>query len=103
LRQKFRAHSYNRATDAVGGQTIRNEQIGSNEFGRTLSIDYLHIFNPQTRQDRARIVRNAYVPSKRRDQFVDEIDRVIRTALPVGPTDATLIPTDAKKTESHFE
>jgi hypothetical protein len=59
--------------------------------GQILSVDYLHIFNPQTRQDRARVVRNAYVPSKRREHFVDEIDRVIRSALPTVPASATII------------
>jgi hypothetical protein len=32
------------------------------------------------------------VPSKRREHFVDEIDRVIRSALPASPASATVIP-----------
>jgi hypothetical protein len=35
LRRTFRANSYNQATQSIGGQTIRNEEIGFNEFGAT--------------------------------------------------------------------
>src|SRR5207248_3114529 len=55
------------------------------------SIDFLHVFNPQTRQDRAEVVRHAYVPSRRREHYTDAIDRIIRTAMPTLSTSGKLI------------
>jgi hypothetical protein len=91
VRRVMRTADYHRATHLLGGKTARNDEVGYNEFGVRLSIDFLHIFNPQTRQDRAEVVRNAYVPSKRREHYTDEIDRVIRTAIPSTLTGGSVI------------
>lgn len=63
---------------SLGGQSIRNEQLGHNTFGSTLSLEYGHIFNPVTRSERAYVVNNAYISSKRRERYVEPIDRLIR-------------------------
>jgi len=65
----------------LGGQSVRNEDVGYNEFGSQFALDYRTVFNPESRQDRIRIVREAYIPSKRREHYVDEIDRIVRTAV----------------------
>jgi hypothetical protein len=91
LRSSLRGAEYHRAINLLGGNTARNEEVGYNEFGSRISIDFLHVFNPQTRQDRAEVVRNAYVRSKRREHYTDEIDRVIRTAMPTPTSSGKLI------------
>ena len=53
-----------RATQFLGGRSARDEDVGYNDFGSKLAIDYRHVFNPESRHDRAHIVRNAYVPSQ---------------------------------------
>jgi len=82
LRRKLRPARYFQAARLLGGKTARNEEVGYNDFGVKLSLDFLHVFNPKTRRDRADVVRNAYVASRRREHYADEIDRVIRKAMP---------------------
>ena len=72
-----------RAIQLLGGRSTRDEDVGYNDFGSKLAIDFRHVFNPESRKDRSHIVRNAYVPSQRRDHYVDEIDRIIKTAVSV--------------------
>jgi hypothetical protein len=91
LRSGLKPSEYWRPTHLLGGKTARNDEVGYNEFGSRISIDFLHIFNPQTRQDRADVVKQAYVPSRRREHYTDEIDRVIRNALPVPAGSGKLI------------
>lgn len=85
-----------RALKLLGGQSIRDEQIGYNSFGRNLSLDYSGIFNPISRAERAQIVRNAYVTSTRRKHYVDEIDRIIASEVGGRTVNATVL----KDTES---
>jgi len=74
---------FHRALQLLGGLSVRNEAIGHNTFGATLSLDYSYLFNPTTREDRAYIARHAYVPSKRRERYAEPIDRLIRNvAIP---------------------
>ena len=61
-----------------------------NTFGATIAGDYGNIFNPKTREDRTNIVRHAYVPSSRRQRYIEPIDRIIRNA--VGPLTAGIPP-----------
>lgn len=75
----------------LGGFGIQNEEIGLNSFGARIQGDLLHIFNPATTEDRKLVVRNAYVGSKRRERYVDPIDRVIRAATPPSHTDSILV------------
>ena len=75
----------------LGGTAIQHEEIGHNTFGATISADFAHIFNPSSRADRSRIAKHAYIPSKRRVQYIDPIDRVIRASKPPSETASTLI------------
>jgi hypothetical protein len=83
LRATFKQHDFVRPLTLVGGTTVRNEEVGFNNFGVNLSLDFMHLFNPQTPKDRAHIVKNAYVRSRRREHFTDEIERIVRNAMPV--------------------
>jgi hypothetical protein len=85
IRDRLTKRPLHRAVDYVGGQTARNEDVGYNDFGSKLALDFRHVFNPESRRDRVHIVRNAYVPSQRREHYVDEIDRIIQSAIP-NPT-----------------
>ncbi|MER2512425.1 MAG: type I restriction endonuclease [Nitrosomonas ureae] len=83
----------------LGGLSIQNEEIGLNSFGARIQGELLHIFNPATVEDRALIVKNAYVGSKRRERFVEPIDRVIRAASPPSHTDSKLLEDTANPLE----
>lgn len=75
----------------VGGKARQNEEIQSNNFGATVAASISHIFNPETVRDRKSIVNHAYVPSKRRDRYIDPIDKVIRAAKPPSESEARLM------------
>lgn len=81
VRRRYRKPVYRRAVSFVGGETFRNEELAPNTFGATIVGDYGHVFNPRTRDDRALIVRDAYVPSLRRQRYLEPIDRLIRNAV----------------------
>ena len=72
----------------LGGKSVANELIGDNSFGTNVSIEYKYLFNPESVQDRAAIVKNAYVASKRKQAHIAPIDRLIRSALPRQIVDA---------------
>ncbi len=91
LCRRFTATDLWRPTHLLGGLTARNEEVGYNEFGARIALDFLHLFNPQSRAERSHIVRNAYVPSRRREHYVEEIDRVIRSAMPSPIAGSTLV------------
>src|SRR5271157_3992312 len=91
LRHKLAKTDFQRPTHLLGGLTVRNEEVGYNEFGARIALDFLHIFNPQSRKERAHVVRNAYVSSRRRQHYVEEIDRVIRSTLPSPLPGSTLV------------
>lgn len=69
----------------VGGTGSQNEEVGINTFGATLTTLISPVFNPTTAAERANIARNAYISSKRRERYIDPIDRVIRAAR--GPSE----------------
>ncbi|MGD0302286.1 MAG: RNA-binding protein [Bryobacteraceae bacterium] len=81
IRRRFRKPQYRRAVSFVGGPGFQNEELPPNTFGATIAGDYGHIFNPRTPEERALIVREAYVPSLRRQRYVEPIDRLIRSAV----------------------
>jgi hypothetical protein len=83
----------------VGGAFAQNEEVGQNTFGATLTASISAIFNPTTRAERAFIAKNGYVPSRRRERYVDPIDRVIRAARPPSETDVQLVEDTARPTE----
>jgi|APEBP8051072266_1049373.scaffolds.fasta_scaffold04441_1 Ribosomal protein S1 len=66
----------------LGGSSVQNEEIGTNSFGATIAADFAHIFNPTTRQDRKFIAHNGYISSRRRERYIDPIDKVIRASSP---------------------
>ncbi|CAG1004330.1 30S ribosomal protein S1 [Methylophilaceae bacterium] len=82
---------YKKPRRLLGGLSVQNEEIGTNKFGATIAADFAHIFNPTTREDRAFIAHNGYIPSRRRERYVDPIDRVIRASRPISEVHSTAI------------
>ncbi len=72
----------------IGGLGTQNEELAPNTFGATLTSSISSIFNPIKNEDRKQIAMHAYVPSRRRERYVDPIDRVIRAAKPPSEVDA---------------
>lgn len=83
----------------IGGLAIQHEEIGHNTFGATISAEFAHIFNPNSQEDRVRIARDGYIPSKRRERYVDPIDRVIRASRPPSETASQSIEDTSKPHE----
>jgi RNA recognition motif-containing protein len=81
LRSRLRKSNYQRPLAEIGGPSFQDEELPQNTFGATIAGDYGHIFNPKTREDRANIVRHAYVSSSRRQRYIEPIDRLIRSAV----------------------
>jgi RNA recognition motif-containing protein len=81
IRRSLRKENYARPVSLVGGSSFQDEELPPNTFGATIVGDYGHIFNPQSRQERAFIVRHAYIPSLRRQRFIEPIDRLIRAVV----------------------
>ena len=52
LLNRFKGKSYHRPATLLGGKSVRNEEIGHNTFGATLALEYRHLFNPRTYEDR---------------------------------------------------
>lgn len=88
-----------KARRLVGGAGLQNEEVGHNTFGATLTTSIGSIFNPSTRTERTFIAKNGYIASRRRERYVDPIDRVIRAARPPSETDAKLIEDTSKPAE----
>ena len=82
-----------------GGLAMQQEEISHNTFGATISAEFAHIFNPSSIEDRVRIAREGYIPSKRRERYVDPIDKVIRASRPPSETASTLIEDTSKPQE----
>ena len=91
LRSVLTTRPFYRALNQIGGQSVRDEDVGYNTFGSKLSLDYRTVFKPETRKERAYIVRNAYVRSTRREHYVDEIDRIVATSVASTVKGAQLI------------
>lgn len=72
----------------LGGKGYQNEEVAQNSFGATVTTAISSIFNPTSVEDRAFIAKNAYIPSTRRERYIDPIDRVIRAARPPCETQA---------------
>ncbi len=82
---------FHKPTLSLGGNSVQHQELEQNTFGTSLALDYRHIFNPTTLEDRKNIVQHAYVPSKKRLKHVQPIDRIIRAAKPPSITDARAI------------
>jgi hypothetical protein len=68
----------------VGGVGIQREEVGMNSFGATISADFSNIFNPLTIEDRNFVARHGYISSKRRERYIEPIDRIIRASTPLS-------------------
>lgn len=66
---------YVKPKQLLGGKTVQNEEIKENSFGRTLSLDFRNIFNPETKDERKDIVDNAYVTTKRLMRHIQPIEK----------------------------
>ena len=64
-----------------------------------ISADLGRIFNPNSRSDRSFIAKCGYIPSLRRERYVDPIDRVIRAAKPPSEIHSTLIENTSRPAE----
>jgi hypothetical protein len=76
---------------SLGGKAVINETVGANDFGSNVSLEYQALFNPETIEEKADIVENAYIRSKRRESHVAPIDRVLRATIPPHQRDAKTI------------
>lgn len=76
-------------TYLLGGRVSRGESIGENSFGSNIALDYQYLFNPEGDIDRDKIVKNAYVESKRRLAHVNPIDRLIRSIITPSKSSST--------------
>lgn len=72
----------------MGGRVVAESTVGENSFGANVSIDYKYLFNPESHEDRKKLVENAYITSQRRLSHVAPIDRLIRSTLPTLSNDA---------------
>lgn len=68
----------------VGGVAFQREEVGMNSFGATISSDFSSIFNPLSIEDRNYIAEHGYISSKRRERYIEPIDRIIRASTPVS-------------------
>ncbi|MEM7472181.1 MAG: S1 RNA-binding domain-containing protein [Pseudomonadota bacterium] len=48
----------------------------------TIKSDFRGIFDPSSIEERNRIAESCYVPSKRRERYVDSVDRTLRAIIP---------------------
>lgn len=88
IAQEFRPAGFFKPRRLVGGAGMQNEEISTNSFGATVTAAISKVFNPETSVERSYIAKNAYIPSRRRNRYVDPIDRVIRAAKPPSETNA---------------
>lgn len=89
--QNLRPSYLSKPRRLVGGRAVQDEEIGHNTFGANIASEFGHIFNPATMEDRRFIAIHGYIPSKRRERFIDPIDKIIRAAKPPSEIDATAI------------
>jgi hypothetical protein len=83
----------------VGGLAKQKEQVAANSFGVTITTDFAHLFNPQSRTERSYIARHAYISSKRRERYIEPIDKVIRAATPPSVSNSRTLEDTGKPSE----
>lgn len=66
----------------LGGKNVINETVGENSFGSNVSVEYKHLFNPISSDERRKIVENAYVTSKRKLSHVAPIEKIVKYSIP---------------------
>jgi hypothetical protein len=82
---------YLKPVHMLGGKSITNESVGENSFGSNISLEYKHLFNPESIDDRNTIAKNAYVSSRRKLSHVSPIDKIIRATLPSSIINSNVI------------
>ena len=97
LHLEFRADQYYQPVKMLGGQVVRNEEVGTNSFGNIIALDYQHLFNPTTTEERAYIVQEAYITSKSRERYLQPIDRIVRAAILPSEIDSEIVYSDEPK------
>jgi hypothetical protein len=81
------------------GRAHQNDLIGDNSFGSNIALDYQYIYNPETDEDREKIILNAYVPSRKRESHIDPIERIIKRANGLENDEITTIKDTENPTE----
>ena len=99
LMPRIRPKRFWKPRKLVGGVAFQREEVGMNSFGATISADFSNIFNPLTLEDRNFIAKNGYISSKRRERYVEPIDRVIRASTPVSETRSKTLEDTASPSE----
>lgn len=61
----------------LGLNNSRRAQISDNSFGNSIALVYQGQFNPETREEREDVAKNAYVESKRREKHINNIEKII--------------------------
>ncbi|EOB3677370.1 type I restriction endonuclease [Vibrio vulnificus] len=77
-----------RPKSLLGGKAVQGEELDRNTFGATVTSAISRIFNPISISDRKYIAREAYVNSRRKQRYVEPIDKLIRAANCFSISDA---------------
>lgn len=99
ISKELKNENYFKPRRLMGGVAFQNEEVGKNTFGATLTTSISSIFNPITNADKKFIAKNGYISSKKRERYIEPIDRVIRAARPPSETNALLIEDTSRPTE----
>lgn len=91
ISKDIKSENYFKPRRLIGGVAFQNEEVGKNTFGATLTTSISSIFNPITKADKKFIATNGYISSKKRERYIEPIDKVIRAARPPSETNAVLI------------
>ena len=92
----LRPRRYWKPRKMVGGLAVQDEEIGLNSFGVTIKSDFRELFSPSNIQEREVIASECYIPSKRRDRYVDSIDRTFKAIIPPSEHNTTAIDDTSK-------
>lgn len=83
----------------LGGNAVQGEELDRNTFGSTVTSEISSIFNPISYKDRIYIAKEGYVSSRRKQRYIEPIDRLIRAANTYSITDAIEIEDTGKPKE----
>ncbi|NIZ09993.1 S1 RNA-binding domain-containing protein [Pseudooceanicola sp. HF7] len=89
--KELRPRRYWKPRKLVGGIAAQEEEVGLNSFGVTIKSDFRELFNPETIDERDVIARECYIPSRRRERYVDSIDRTFKAIIPPSEKNAKAI------------
>lgn len=80
-----------RPKNLLGGKAVQGEELDRNTFGATVTSAISKVFNPISISDRKYIAKEAYVNSRRKQRYVEPIDKLIRAANCASISDAKQI------------